>query len=237
MGDGPASDTDRDDDRLDFRHGRPHRINAMIDGVYAIIMTILVLDLKLPEGLSTGDATAKFYALAPRFEAFVVSFGVAAAGWAYSHTVSPLFQRSNTTHVAINLLALMFASLIPFCASVLGSLPDSVLGPQSYALVVAAQIGAYMLDMIACQKALIPKAVPRKLIYLVIALGSFASLYMASIGLVVAPRYPRLALVLIVIHFVAHWALLYGFARPIHEAVHEAEGHPATARRDRASST
>lgn len=224
MRNGTANDMDGDDDQLDLKHGRPQRINAMIDGVYAIIMTILVLDLKLPDGLSPGDATARFYALAPRFEAFVVSFGVAAAGWAYSHTVSPLFRRSNTTHVAINLLALMFASLIPFCASVLGSLPNSVLGPQAYALVVAAQTGTYMLDMIACEKALVPKAVPRRLIYLIIGLGSLASLYMAFIGLVVAPGYPKLALVLIVLHFVAHWGLLYAFARPIHEAVHKAEG-------------
>lgn len=219
-----ADGTDGDDELFDLRHGHPQRINALIDGVYAIIMTLLVLDLKLPEGLSAGDATAKFLALAPRFEAFVVSFLVAAAGWAYSHTVSPLFRRSNLTHVAMNLLALMFASLIPFCASVLGSLPNSVFGPQSYALVVGAQIGFYMLDLILCQRDLIPRAVPRKLVHTIIGLGSLASLYMLFIGLVVAPRYPRLALFLVVLHFVAHWGLLYAFARPIHEAVHRAVG-------------
>jgi uncharacterized membrane protein len=212
-----------DDGQFDLRHGRPERLNTLIDGVYAIIMTILVLDLKLPEGLTPADATVKFYALAPRFEAFVVSFGVAAAGWAYAHTVAPLFKRSNLTHVALNLLALMFASLIPFCASVLGSLPDSILGPQSYALVVAAQTGVYMLDLIVCQRELIPTAVSRRFLYLIIGFGSAAALYIASIGLFVAPRYPGVALGLIVLHFVIHWTLLFVFARPIHEAVHRAE--------------
>lgn len=223
MGDGTASEMEGEDHRLDSQHGPPLRINAMIDGVYAIIMTILVLDLKLPEGLSPRDTTAVFYALEPRFFAFTLSFGVAASSWAYSHTISPLFQRTNLTHVAINLVALMFAALIPFCASVLGSLPNSALGPEIYALIVTAQMVLYMLDLVVCQKALIPKAVPRRLIYLIVGLGLFAGFWMGFIGVVVAPRHPTLALRLIVIHFVAYWALLYAFARPIHEAAHKVD--------------
>lgn len=214
---------DVDDGWLDLRHGPPLRINAMIDGVYAIIMTILVLDLKLPENLSQNDTTASFYALAPRILAFVLSFAIAASSWAYSHTIGPLYRRSNTTHVAINLTALMFASLIPFCASVLGSLPNSALGPEIYALVVSAQSVLYILDLLVCRKALIPQLVSRKLIFSIVVRNAIGGVSMALIGVVVAPQYPTLALWLIVIHFAAFWWMMYTFARPIHAAVKRAE--------------
>ena len=195
----------------------------MIDGVYATIMTILVLDLKLPENLSQSDATASFYALAPRIVAFVLSFGIAASSWAYSHTIGPLYQRSNTTHVAINLAALMFASLIPFCASVLGSLPNSALGPEIYALVVCAQSVLYILDLLVCQKALIPQLVSRKLVFGIVFRNAIGGFSIALIGALVAPRYPRLALWLIVLHFATYWWMMYTYARPIHKAVKRAE--------------
>lgn len=213
---------DSGDQEFDSRHGRPERLNTLIDGVYAIIMTILVLELKLPDGLTPAAATGYFFTLGPRFLAFGVSFGVAAAGWAYTHTAGALFVRSNTTHVAINLLALMFASLIPFCASVLGSLPNSVLAPQVYALVVAAQSGSYLLDLALCHRQLFPTRVSRRLIYAIIASAFAATVFMSFVGVVVAPWSPRLALGLIVLHFVAHWALLWMFSRPIQEAVHGA---------------
>ena len=227
----PTSDVGGgDDDRVAIQLGSPHRLNAIIDGVYAIIMTILVLDLKVPDGLSASDTTADIYALAPRIFAFLVSFGIVASLWVYPHTVSPLFARSNTTHVLLNLTALMFASLIPFCASVMGSLPDSVLGPEIYALIVTAQHGLHTLDLAVSQKTLIPKAVSRRLIYKILRRVTTGGILMGLIGLLIAPRYPKLALLLIVIHFAMFWWVVYSFAGPINRAVHKAtmlRGSPA----------
>ena len=52
------------------------------------------------------------------------------------------------------------------------------------------------------------------------------TLYMIFVGLVVAPLSPKLALILIVLHFAIRWTLLFTFARQIDEAVRSAEQAP-----------
>src|SRR4051812_7019838 len=102
---------------------RPERLNMLTDGVYAIVMTLLVLELRLPEGMSPSTALAHLDEFAPKLMAFVIGFCVAGSAWAYVHHLNSLYARCNLLHVALNLIALMFISLVPFCASVMGKFP------------------------------------------------------------------------------------------------------------------
>src|SRR3954465_12085484 len=104
-------------------HLGAERPNMLPDGVYAIVMTLLVLELKLPEGMAPATALAHIDEFAPRLLAFGIGFSVAGSAWAYVHHVNSLYGRSNLLHVSLNLIALMFISLVPFCASVMGKFP------------------------------------------------------------------------------------------------------------------
>lgn len=187
---------------------RPERLNMLVDAVYAIVMTLLVLELKLPDGLSPGEALQRMEELGPKLLAFAIGFIVTASGWAYVHHVSSLFARSNLAHVGINLLALMLASLIPFSASVMGAFPGAAYGPQLYAINIGVLTGLYGLDLVIGRASLIPPVVDRKLLSQLVRNVFSAAAWYLFVGIVVAWWSPLAALILLGIHAVAHWTLL-----------------------------
>ena len=50
------------------------RLNALSDGVFAIALTLLVLDIRIPENTSGSDLSASLVALAPKLLIYLISF-------------------------------------------------------------------------------------------------------------------------------------------------------------------
>ena len=92
------------------------RLEAFSDGVLAIVITIMVLELRPPEG-ATLEALAPIW---PRLLAYVLSFLVIARFWVTHHLAFRLINRYDATLVWLNLLLLMFVSFLPFPTAVLG---------------------------------------------------------------------------------------------------------------------
>ncbi len=72
-----------------------HRIEALSDGVFAIAMTLLIIEVHVPH-VDTTDASALVQALrqlAPQIGAFVVSFLILGTLWIGYHTTSPTFGK------------------------------------------------------------------------------------------------------------------------------------------------
>jgi uncharacterized membrane protein len=71
-------------------HLPKHRLEALTDGVFAIAITLLVLELRLPgpEAVAAaGGLNGALLHLLPRFVAWVVSFFVLAIFWAGHHRI------------------------------------------------------------------------------------------------------------------------------------------------------
>jgi len=99
------------------------RLEALADGVFAIVMTLLVLDLRVPEiaGSPAGaELSQRLFGLWPHFFAYVVSFLVLGIFWINHHFMFEHIERSNSRLAWINILFLMFVALIPFSTSMLG---------------------------------------------------------------------------------------------------------------------
>jgi uncharacterized membrane protein len=99
----------------------PARVIALSDGVFAIVLTILVLDLEVPElepGQSLGSALV---GLGPTFVAYVISFFMTGMYWVWHRDLFAGVRHVDRAVVWLNLLFLLPASLIPFAASFLGS--------------------------------------------------------------------------------------------------------------------
>lgn len=97
------------------------RLEALSDGVFAIAMTLLVLDIKLPDTASREPAQVlqAFRTLGPAFLSFGLTFVLAGAFW-YLHHVTFHNTRYITRGLAmLNVIFLMFVSLLPFSTSVL----------------------------------------------------------------------------------------------------------------------
>lgn len=90
------------------------RLEAFSDGVFAIAITLLVLDLTVPKGQPDGGLWAALGREWPSYFAYLVSFLVIGIMWVNHHAV---FEKVRTVDRAVlfaNLLLLLFTSAIPF---------------------------------------------------------------------------------------------------------------------------
>jgi uncharacterized membrane protein len=93
-----------------------HRLLAMTDGVVAIIITIMVLELKAPQGASL-QALRELW---PVFFAYALSFIYVAIYWNNHHHYFHLVSRVNGAVLWANFHLLFWLSLIPFSTAWLG---------------------------------------------------------------------------------------------------------------------
>lgn len=109
----------------------PSRIEALCDGVFAIAMTILVLELSLDSmiietlaGEHAGDFSHTFTAI----YVYIIGFIVLGIYWAFHHYMFHFIKRSNGVLVWLNVLFLMFAALVPLSVKVNQEYPESYSG-------------------------------------------------------------------------------------------------------------
>jgi uncharacterized membrane protein len=95
------------------------RVEAFSDGVIAIAITLLVLDIKVPavgEAGSLADALASRW---PAYAAYVVSFLTVGVMWANHHTLMEHVRRADRGLLLVTVFFLMAVSFVPFPTAVL----------------------------------------------------------------------------------------------------------------------
>jgi uncharacterized membrane protein len=96
------------------------RLTTLTDGVFAIILTLLVFDLRAPLANTQGQLLARLHALAPQFVSFLVSYIVLGVLWYGHHMEMHWIVRSDRVHLGITLAFLLTITLVPFSASLMG---------------------------------------------------------------------------------------------------------------------
>ncbi|HSM95983.1 MAG TPA: TMEM175 family protein [Rhizomicrobium sp.] len=107
------------------------RLNALVDGVYSVALTLLILNLSLPQDLSDAELARYWHALVPKALSFVLSFVMAGSAWIYVHQISVLYERTNLGHLIRTVASLMFVCTLPLTTAALGAYPDSPWAPRS----------------------------------------------------------------------------------------------------------
>jgi uncharacterized membrane protein len=138
-----ASRTSAVRDRLKHGSGSDHlnspeRVVALADGVFAIVLTILVLEIAVPEGLSGQSLRQVLEELRPTLVAWVISFLITGMYWVAHRDTFSRVRAVNRDLVWLNLLFLLPVSLIPFAASVLGKYPEEPIALHLYGVVMIA---------------------------------------------------------------------------------------------------
>ena len=117
------------------------RLNAFSDGVIAIIITIMVLELKVPHG-ADWEALAK---LTPVFLSYVLSFVYVAIYWNNHHHMMHASERVDGTILWANMHLLFWLSLIPFATGWMGENHFAPLPTALYGVSLLAPAVAYYL--------------------------------------------------------------------------------------------
>jgi uncharacterized membrane protein len=97
---------------------RTQRLEAFSDAVFAIAITLLVLDLAVPAG-SQKDLLAAFGRQWPSYLAYVVSFSTIGALWLGHSVVTDYLDHADSTLVRLNLVLLLLVAFLPFPTRVL----------------------------------------------------------------------------------------------------------------------
>jgi uncharacterized membrane protein len=92
---------------------RTGRLEAFSDGVFAIAVTLLVLDLAVPASASK-HLLRSIAELWPSYLAYVASFSTIGATWLGHNAITEYLERVNTVFVRLNLLLLLVISFLPF---------------------------------------------------------------------------------------------------------------------------
>ena len=116
----------------------PARVLALSDGVFAVVITLLVLEVHVPE-LTQGQSLAEaLRAVRPSFNAFVVTFILTGMYWVGHRDLFALIRRTDRGLVWLNILYLLPICLLPFGASLLGPYGREPTALHIYGLVLVA---------------------------------------------------------------------------------------------------
>ncbi len=102
------------------------RIEALVDGVFAIAMALLVLQVPLPdlpETLSEEGVVTALVAVLPAVGSYVLSFLLLATMWMGHHTQFSYIRRVDRTLLWINMLCLACIAFVPFATVFLARYP------------------------------------------------------------------------------------------------------------------
>lgn len=123
------------------------RVEAFTDGVFAIIATLLVLELKVPvvEVASSANLLHGLAELLPEFIAFFFSFFIIAIYWVNHHHFFHNVERADWKLLWYNNFHLFWMATIPFTTAFIGKYYDSVVAVSLYALDMAMCALSFML--------------------------------------------------------------------------------------------
>ena len=151
------------------------RLEAFSDGVLAIIITIMVLELKVPQGHEWKDLTV----LLPKFFSYFLSFLYIGIYWGNHHHLLHTATRVTSGIMLANLNLLFWLSLIPFTTAWMG---ESHFEPQPVALYSTNLLfagTAYFILQKAIEKTTLPNDKMTKALYNLRRKGIFSQIFYA----------------------------------------------------------
>jgi uncharacterized membrane protein len=132
----PPSDRPAEDDE----RGRTSlgRLLAFSDGVFAISITILVLDLDVPEGLTNAALRGHLAGLTPQLFSAALSFAIIGRFWIAHHGLFGHIRTVDKTLLVLGTVLLAPIVFIPFVTKLLAEYADTTIAVIAYSVTVVA---------------------------------------------------------------------------------------------------
>ena len=112
------------------------RLEAFSDAVFAIAVTIMVLEIRVPDSLAFSNDTASFEQFATLLAIYALSFVVVGILWANHHYLVFTLPQADLVTVWLNNHVLFWVTIVPIVARFFGLHPTSPRATAAYAFVV-----------------------------------------------------------------------------------------------------
>ncbi|TQK50110.1 putative membrane protein [Streptomyces sp. SLBN-118] len=138
--------------RVRDEEGGSARLLALSDGVFAIALTLLALDISVPAGLNPAGFRHALGDVTPNVWAYALSFLVIAAFWRGHHQIFQYTSEVDGTVIRLGLLSLGLVALMPFPTTLLAEYGDQPQAVAVYCGAVAAMGAAQLALTVALWK-------------------------------------------------------------------------------------
>jgi len=115
-----------------------NRLEALSDGVFAVAITLLVLDVRLPPSVAYADLGGALVQLAPKILSYLLSFLVVGVYWSIHHSAFGRLRRIDGTVLFLNLMLLLLVTFMPFPTILMGEYPLTTLPLAIYGVCLIA---------------------------------------------------------------------------------------------------
>lgn len=112
------------------------RIESFSDAVFAIVVTIMILEIRIPDELAVGDDQLALMRFGAVIATYALSFVVIAIFWSNHHYLIFTLPKADRATIWLNNNALFWITLIPLVARFFGQHPTSPRSAASYAFVI-----------------------------------------------------------------------------------------------------
>lgn len=179
------------------------------DAVFAIAITLLAIDLKVPEGLAGGGGyylLSALFNLWPNFLSYVISFSLIAVYWYNYHKIIHYAAEVDDDMISLNIVFLFFVTIMPFAASVLGRYGNESIAVVLYAAWLA--LGSAVLFLLwrhIQRKYLLVETALDKRYFGYLSVRTLFSIFVALLTIIFAIFSPFIALVFLLLDPISTW--------------------------------
>jgi uncharacterized membrane protein len=114
----------------------PERVVVLSDGVVAIIITLLVLEIHVPDLQNGQSLWQALWSIKPSFIAFIISFIVVAIAWAGHRDLFSVIRRTDRALVWLNFLYLLPLCLVPFGSALISRYSSEAVALRIFGLLL-----------------------------------------------------------------------------------------------------
>ena len=119
-------------------HMKQQRLDGLADGIFAIVMTFLAFEIKipnLPDYATDQVLISSLHNVLPILLSFIMSFALLFTYWRAHHYISSVYSKTLTVHLAsYNAFFFLLIILVPFSTNLLGRYPDSAVSIFIYGI-------------------------------------------------------------------------------------------------------
>lgn len=185
-----------------FNYVNQERLVFLVDGVFAITMTLLVLELRPPD-LATTNLTKALQAMLPRLYIYLIAFYSIANHWIVHQRMFRHITDMDTNMLWLTILSLLFITLIPAATAIVGRFPGEALAVACFSansFFQALTVWIFWAYVVKRPKQFASNSDPRGLavtsrVWLIIAIGwlisipiSFINVYAAYAAWIIWPN-------------------------------------------------